>query len=82
MDLKRKYRYRHRLMTIVRGLVFGGAIEFQQGVDLDFPDFIAAEFVFDGSDGVLSTATLPLPDGLSGGSFLLDICGSEVPHGV
>ena len=45
----------HRLVTIVRGLVFGGAIEFQQGVDLDFLDFIAAEFAFDGSDGVLST---------------------------
>ena len=55
MDLKRKYRYRHRLVTIVRGLVFGGAIEFQEGVDLDFLDFMAAEFAFDGSDGVLST---------------------------
>jgi hypothetical protein len=54
VDLKRKYPYRHRHVTIVRGLVFGGAIEFQEGVDLDFPDFVAAEFAFDGSDGVLS----------------------------
>jgi hypothetical protein len=46
---------RHHLVTIVRGLVFGGAIEFQEGVGLDFPDFMAAEFAFDGSDGVLST---------------------------
>ena len=62
MDLKRKYRYRHRLVTIVRGLVFGGAIEFQQGVDLDFPDFMAAEFAFDGSHGVLSTDSLYMGD--------------------
>jgi hypothetical protein len=39
----------------VRGSAFGGAIEFQEGVDLDFPDFMAAEFAFDGADGVLST---------------------------
>jgi hypothetical protein len=37
-------------------LVFGGANEFQEGVDLDFPDFVAAEFAFDrSSDDVLST---------------------------
>jgi hypothetical protein len=38
-------------------LVFGGAIKFQEGVDLDLPDFMVAEFALDGSDGVLSTDT-------------------------
>ena len=59
---KKEKPLRHHLVTMVRGLVFGGgAIEFQEGVDLDLPDFMAAEFAFDGSDGVLSTDRIAFP---------------------
>jgi hypothetical protein len=54
---KEKPPIAQHLATAVRGFAFGGAIEFQEGVDFDFPDFMAAEFAFDGSDGVLSTGS-------------------------
>src|SRR5580698_7831560 len=46
---------RHHLVTIGRVMFIGHALEFQEGVDLDFPEFMAAEFAFNRSDGVLST---------------------------
>jgi hypothetical protein len=56
---KKEKPLRHHLVTMVRGLVFGGgAIEFQEGVDLDLPDFMRSSPLTDPMVFCLQTGSL------------------------